>query len=158
MGRTKFRTMKLKNYTSNVPVARTLSRIEECLAEAGATGIMKEYKKGFLTALAFRVTLPTGRAMSIRLPANADGVFAALMKEVKRPREGTAAKIREQAGRTSWKLMQDWVEVQLSLIQMQQADFVQVFLPYVWDGKTTFYEQLKAKNFLALPQARDEVA
>lgn len=150
--------MKLKNYTSNVPTARTIARIEECLAEAGATGIMKEYKEGFLQALAFRVTLPSGRAMSIRLPANSDGVFNALMKEVKRPRSGTAAKIREQAGKTAWKLMQDWVEVQLSLIAMEQADFVQVFLPYVWDGKTTFYEQLKAKNFLALPSAREDSA
>lgn len=150
--------MKLKNYTSNVPVARTISRIEECLAEAGATGIMKEYKDGFLAAVAFRVMLPNGKQMSIKLPANADGVFNALMKEVRRPRSGTVQKVREQAGKTSWKLMQDWVEVQLSLIQMQQADFVQVFLPYVWDGKTTFYEQLKSNNFLALPAAKEETA
>lgn len=115
---------------------------------------MKDYKDGFLIALAFRVTLPTGRSMSIRLPANSDGVFHAMMKEVKKPREGTEVRIREQAGKTAWKLMQDWVEVQLSLIQMQQADFVQVFLPYVWDGKSTFYEQLKAKNFLSLPEAK----
>lgn len=146
--------MKLKNYTSNVPTSRTISRIEECLAEAGATGIMKEYKDGFLQALAFRVQMPSGKPMSIRLPANADGVFRAMMKQVKRPRATTAGKIREQAGRTAWKLMQDWVEVQLSLIQMEQADFVQVFLPYVWDGKSTFYETLKANNFLALPAAK----
>jgi len=148
--------MKLKNYTSNVPESRTIARIEECLAEAGATGISKDYKEGRLLALTFRVSLPSGRSMSIRLPANSDGVFTAMMKGVKRPRSSTAGKIREQAGKTAWKLMQDWVEVQLSLIHMQQADFVQVFLPYVWDGKSTFYEQLKAKNFLALPQAKEE--
>ncbi len=150
--------MKLKNYTSNVPESRTIARIEECLAEAGASGISKDFAEGRLTALTFRVSLPSGRPMSIRLPANSDGVFTAMMKEVKRPRASTAGKIREQASRTAWKLMQDWVEVQLSLIQMQQADFVQVFLPYVWDGKSTFYEQLKAKNFLALPQAREDSA
>lgn len=145
--------MNLKNYTSDVPVSRTISRIEEHLAAAGATGIMKDYKDGKPVALAFRVNLPSGRPMSIRLPANSDGVFSAIMKDVKRARHGTEQRIREQAGKTAWKLMQDWVEVQLSLIQMQQADFVQVFLPYVWDGKQTFYEQLKAKNFLALPEA-----
>lgn len=145
--------MNLKNYTSNVPIARTISRIEECLAEAGATGIMKNYKDGQLVALSFLVLLPNGKPMSIRLPANADAVLATMMKAVKRPHTGTILKVRDQAQKTSWKLMQDWVEVQLSLIQMQQVDFVQVFLPYVWDGKTTFYEQLKAKNFLALPES-----
>ena len=148
--------MKLKNYTSTVPISRTVSRIEECLAEAGATGIMKDYKDGTLTAIAFRVMLPNGRPMAVRLPANVDGVFNALMREITKPHRGTAERIREQAGKTAWKLMQDWAEVQLSLIQMQQADFVQVFLPYVWDGKSTFYEQLKAKNFLAIPAAREE--
>jgi hypothetical protein len=39
---------------------------------------------------------------------------------------------------------------QLSLIQMRQADFIQVFLPYVWDGKQTFYQALKASNYKAL--------
>ncbi len=139
-------------------MSRTVARIEECLAEAGATGIMKDYKDGFLVALSFKVNLPSGKMMAIRLPANADGVFNAMMKTVKRPRANTAGKIREQAQRTSWKLMQDWVEVQLSLIQMEQADFVQVFLPYVWDGQRTFYQQLKDKNFLALPMAREDAS
>lgn len=150
--------MNLKNYTSNVPMARTVSRIEECLAEAGATGIMKDYKDGILVALSFKVNLPSGKVMAIRLPANSDGVFSAMMKTVKRPRSSTAGKIREQAQKTSWKLMQDWVEVQLSLIQMEQADFVQVFLPYVWDGHRTFYQQLKDKNFLALPSAQENAS
>lgn len=150
--------MKLKNYTSDVPISRTVARIEECLAEAGATGIMKDYKDGLLTALSFRAQLPNGRTLAVRLPANVDGVFSAMMKEVKKPQHGTAARIREQAGRTAWKLMQDWAEVQLSLIHMEQADFVQVFLPYVWDGKTTYYEQLKAKGFLALPAPREDSA
>lgn len=150
--------MKLKNYTSNVPTARTVARIEECLAEAGASGIMKDYREGVLMALSFRVTLPSGKTMAIRLPANTDGVFSAMMKQVKRPRSNTAAKIREQAARTAWKLMQDWCEVQLSLIHMEQADFLQVFLPYVWDGRSTLYQQLKEKNFLALPEAKQDSA
>lgn len=147
--------MNLKNYTSDVPVSRTVARIEEALAEFGATGIMKQYEEGNLTSLSFGVTLPNGRKISIRLPADANAVFDSMMSEVRRPRSDTEKRIRDQAGRTAWKLQQDWVEVQLSLIKMQKVDFVQVFLSYVWDGKTTFYEQLKSKNFLALPEARD---
>lgn len=56
----------------------------------------------------------------------------------------------EQAERTAWKLVQDWVEVQLSMIQMKQADFVQVFLPYVWDGRETLYQRIKSTGYRAL--------
>lgn len=151
----------MKNYTSGVPVDRTISRIESVLAKAGAHGIMKDYKDGVVVALCFIVRLPSigtipGKPVSVRLPINVDAVEEVLRQDVKRPRKGTLAKLRQQAERTAWKLMQDWVEVQISLIQMQQADFMQVFLPYVWDGKQTFYGRLKGTGFLELPEAREE--
>ena len=130
-----------------MPVERTVSRIEQALADAGASGTSKEYNEGRLVALTFSLTLPSGRPVQVRLPASEENVYDAMVKHVVRMRAGTAQRLRQQAGRTAWKLMQDWVEVQLSLIQMQQADFMQVFLPYVWDGKQTFYAALKAKNF-----------
>ena len=144
--------MNIKNYTSNVPIERTISHIEQRLAESGADGIMKEYTTGQLTALSFRVTLPEdGQKVSVRLPANVEGVYVSLSKEVRKPRAGTLERIREQAGRTAWKLMLDWCEVQLSLIAMQQAEFRQVFLAYILtDGKRTFFDRLKKDNFLAL--------
>ncbi len=53
--------------------------------------------------------------------------------------------------------MQDWLEVQLSMIAMRQADFVQVFLPYVWDGQRTYYQALKDSGFRAmLPAPKEE--
>lgn len=143
--------MNLKNYTSSVPVEKTTGRIEQVLASAGACGISKDYTDGKLSALSFRIALPTGKQISIRLPANIDAVYDAMRIQIKKPRPGTLDNLRLQAERTSWKLMQDWVEVQISLIQMQQVDFMQVFLPYVWDGRQTFYHALKEKNFLALP-------
>lgn len=65
---------------------------------------------------------------------------------------------KEQASRTAWRLIQDWVEVQLSMVQMKQADFVQVFLPYVWDGKRnqTFYAALKECGYKGLLPERTE--
>jgi hypothetical protein len=144
--------MHLKNYTSSVPVEKTIARIEFALARAGANGILKDYDNGRLSSLSFRVMLPTGKPISIRLPANADAVWMTMKRSVKRPRSGTMEALKAQADRTAWKLMQDWVEVQLSLISMQQVEFMQVFLPYVWDGEQTFYDKLKGGNFAALPQ------
>ena len=142
----------LKNYTSGVPTSKTISRIEEVIAGAGATGVLKDYEGGRLTALCFRIELPSGKMITIRLPANSEAVYNVLMKQVKRPRKSTEAKIREQANRTAWKLMQDWTEIQISLIQMGQADFLQVFLPYIWNGKQTYYQALKDTQFKALPE------
>jgi hypothetical protein len=52
--------------------------------------------------------------------------------------------------------MQDWIEVQLSLIQLRQVDPAQVFLSYVWDGRQTFYDRLKSKGFTALMPPKDD--
>ncbi len=143
--------VNIKNYTSGVPVSRTVARIEEIVSESGAHGIQKDFESGRLTALCFRVRMPeNGKEISIRLPANPEAVYESLRKEIKRPRDGTLENLREQSERTAWKLMQDWVEVQLSLIRLNQADLLQVFLPYVWDGKRTFYEALKGNQFKAL--------
>jgi hypothetical protein len=51
--------MNLKNYTSSVPVDRTVSRIEQALAAAGVKGIAKEYVGGQLVSLYFRVARDT---------------------------------------------------------------------------------------------------
>jgi hypothetical protein len=142
--------MRLKNYTSTVPVSRTIARIEEVLAGAGATGISKDYKDGKLVSIMFRVCMPDGKEFSIRLPANVEAVQQTMAKEVLRPRAGTMDRIADQAERTAWKLVQDWTEVQCSLIRLQKAEFLQVFLPYIWDGKRTFFTALKDSGFKQL--------
>lgn len=143
--------MKLKNYTSGVPVSRTVGRIEELLASAGASSIQKTYSpEGRLDALIFSIAVPGRNSVSVRLPVNHEGVYKTMRSEIKRPRTNTLNNLEDQALRTSWKLMQDWVEVQLSLIRMQQVDFLQVFLPYVWDGEQTFYTRLKSQNYNTL--------
>lgn len=144
--------MTIKNYTSTVPISRTIARIEECLAKAGASGIMKDYADGRLTALCFKIRMPNGRDVAIRLPADEEAVYRVLEKAIRRPRDGTVARLREQAQRTAWKLQQDFVEVQLSLIQMQQTDPMRAFLAYVWDGTRTFYDSLQAGGFKMLPR------
>ena len=142
--------MNIKNHSSSVPVERTVSRIESALAKAGANGIQKDYENGRLCALAFTVQLPTGNFISIRLPANVEAVLQTMRQRIRRPRTGTWENLKVQAERTAWRLMQDWVEVQLSLIAMQQADFIQVFLPFVWDGQRTFYQTLRESGFQAV--------
>ena len=140
--------MNLKNYTSNVPFERTISLIEAYLAACGVTGISKQYEEKLPVAVFFHVDLGAEGRYSIRLPAKVKEVQEYLWRDyisgARRPRR-VKEDFGEQAARTAWKLQQDWVQVQMSLIKLKQVDFLQVFMGFIWTGQQTYYEQVKDK-------------
>lgn len=102
--------MNLKNYTSEVPAARSISRIEEKLVEIGAKNINKEYNDDkSLKGIKFLIDV-NGQTIAFELPAKVSTVFKVLWEEVKRPNAGTKDRVRAQAERTAWKLISDWVD------------------------------------------------
>ena len=147
--------MNLKNYTSNIPAHTTISYIEAYLAQCGVTGISKQYDGGIPTALFFHVEIP-GNRFTIRLPAKIDEVQEFFWNEyvtaTRRPRK-TKEDFRDQALRTAWKIQQDWVQVQMSLIKLKQVDFLEVFMGFLWDGKQSYYKSIEASKFKQLPQS-----
>lgn len=78
--------------------------------------------------------------MAFELPAKIDRVFDILWDQVKQPQAGTRQRVKEQAERTAWKIISDWVDIQASMILLEQAQPLQVFLPYVLvsTGETLF--------------------
>src|SRR5262245_62846274 len=123
--------MNLANYTSGVPANRTIADIEAILADAEAVSVNKLYGHDrTIASLSFAVPL-NGHLVNIQLPAKVDKVYQVLRAEVRRPREGTDQRILEQAERTAWRIMWEWVRVQMSLVKLKQADLIQIFLPYV---------------------------
>ena len=69
----------------------------------------------------------------------------------------TLALLREQAERSAWKILSDSVDIDLSLVEINQVEFLQKFLAYVMvDGKTkeTFYDRLKTNGFKMLEAPR----
>jgi len=141
----------MKNYTSSVPVETTIARIEKILAQFGAMGVAKSYKNGEVDSLQFSIAEPiSGKTITIHLPAKAKAVEKILKEDVRRPQAETFRRIEAQAARTAWKIIQDWIEIQLSLIEMGQAETLQVFLPYVWDGNKTFFEAVKGTGYKLL--------
>jgi hypothetical protein len=150
--------MNLKNYTSTVPAATSMGRIEKCLVEAGATDISKKYDNGICVSIRFRIIHKTPDAPNLgipiffELPAKVSACYKVLYAEVKRPNSETKKRVSEQAERTAWKIISDWVEIQLSMIQLEQAELLQVFLPYVFDPKTeqTFFDTIKNSEYKAL--------
>ncbi len=148
--------MNIKNYTSTVPAERSISRIEKILVEMGATSVNKQYDSNKrIEAIAFLIVV-NGNTIPFKLPAKASEVEAVLAKSVRRMTEGTRQRVREQSERTAWRLVQEWVEIQMSMINLKQADFVEVFLPYVYDyaQNKTFYQSIKDGGFKQLPSGR----
>jgi hypothetical protein len=141
----------VKNYTSQVPANRSIQHIEDCLVKHGAKDILKLYVDKRLTGVAFIVTVDN-KDIPFRLPARIDRVEKQLRESIKRPRSGTLSKIKDQAERTSWKILADWVDIQMSLIELDQVELMEVFLPYVYDygKKQTFFDKMKSNNFSTL--------
>jgi hypothetical protein len=147
--------VNLKNYTSTVPATTSMGKIEQNLVAAGATDISKKYEGGVCVAITFRMMV-NAQPLFFKLPARVEHCFEVLWKEVKRPQADTKQKTREQAARTAWKIIADWVEIQLSMILLEQALPLQVFLPYVYDPARdeTFFEKLEQTNFKLLTNGK----
>jgi hypothetical protein len=134
--------MPLLNYSTSVSAARTVGEIQDKLAKAGARQILHEYGDGVVTALSFRIQTRFGE-MAFRLPANIDAV-----REVLRGHFPRSRAVWDKAPNVGWRILKDWVEAQLALIQTGMVTVEQVFLPYLQDDKgITLYEALEQKRF-----------
>lgn len=139
------------NYTTKVPVETTISEIQKALAQIKITAMMSEYDDdGVITGLAFRINTQHG-VVSYRLPANIDSIYTFLQKH--KGIDRNAYRTREHACRVAWRIVKDWVEAQVALIQAEQADKEQIFLPYAQTHSgSTVYElfQSQGQKLLAL--------
>lgn len=125
---------KVKNYTTTISMEKTISQIEQLLVEIGATGIQKEYKNLEPIALRFSVEIEKNETHSFLLPSKAKNA-AAILKNIPEYKGKKNDWIEKQSKRTSWRLLLNWVDIQYALIQLGQAEAMQVFLPYLIVGK-----------------------
>lgn len=152
----------IKNYTSTIPASTSMARIEEMLVKAGARDIHKSYNNNQeCDAIIFIMIVPgVVQPLHFKLPAKVEACYNALWKiyckSVKKPQEATKKTIRDQAGRTAWKIIHDWVDLQLTLIELEQAEPMELFLPYVYnpESKQTFFEHAKASQFKQLNSSK----
>ncbi len=141
---------KILNETTTVNTEKTISQIEMTLVRSGARGILKHYDNtGSPATLEFQVITKFG-LRAIRLPANVEAVYQILIKGkhqwAVREREVT---YRAQAARIAWRIVKDWVEAQMAIIQAEMVTMDEVFLPYmITDGGQTMYKALVTREFL----------
>lgn len=136
--------MPILNYTTSVSAEKTISEIQAGLAKAGAQQITTDYAAGLPVAVAFLINVEHGGRMQLvafRLPSDVDGVRAALRRARVAPRYQTDQHVR----RVAWRIIKDWLEAQLAIIEAGVARPAQVLLPYAVapDGRT-LYEHFEA--------------
>jgi hypothetical protein len=144
----------IKNYTSTVPASRSVQHIKEQLVKAGAVKMIEDYDRatGSLTGLYFILQLKDNRQIPFRIPAQIENVRKHLRAQVVRISKTIEERIKAQAERTAWKILSDWVDIQLTLIELEQVDPLEVFLAYVYDQykNQTFFEKIKGNDFKEL--------
>ena len=138
--------MGILNYTTTISVEKTTAEIQKKLVVAGARSFLSDYDdNGIMCAISFKFN-----NVYFRLPINIDGVYNAMVDDRNIQRR---FKTYEQASRVAWRIIKDWVEAQVAIIQAGQAEMTQVFLPYAQtnDG-VTLYDTLKGDGFKLITQ------
>lgn len=133
--------MPIKDYTTKVDIFTTIGQIQGCLVKHGAKRILQDYEGERPTALCFMIDTPIG-IQAVRLPANVEAVHAVLIKQ----------KVKcdyAQAERVAWRIVKDWIDAQMAILESQMVTIDQIFLPYMMnsDGQTV-YELFQSKQLL----------
>lgn len=138
--------MAILNYTTTIDAGKSIAEIQKTLVAHGAKSITIDYDdQGNPAALSFAVQI-SGVWINFRLPSNWKGVRRRLDKD-RSIRKGL--KTDEQAIRISWRILKDWTESQMAIIEAELAELAQVFLPYaVTPDGSDLYSVLKTNHKL----------
>lgn len=135
----------IKNYTSRVPVDRTLQNILKILSKHGAKQTTVNYSGDVAVEVKFMISI-NGQDFLVKLPARLEKV-----PQVMWGRQPRDQREKDQVYRTAWKNIHDWIDAQMALIETEMVRMEEIFLPYFVDNKgLTLYEKLAAEGFKQL--------
>lgn len=146
--------MPILNYTTTIDARKTALEVLGILADAGVRSVNLEYGPDRSpAAITFQVEVH-GQFMSFRLPSRWEGVHKLLKED---PRAERRYRTEEQAKRVAWRIVKDWVEAQVAIIQAGAAELAEVFLPYAVNPRTgqTMFEEFDGRLRLAEPKDYD---
>lgn len=141
--------MPILNYSTKISVDRSVTEIMKILSAHGANAIMVENDEtGTIRALSFKIAMD-GQDVGYRLPADWKPLLQIIERDNRVPR---AKKTEEHAKCVTWRILKDWVEAQMAILETRMVKMDQIFLPYAItkDGRT-LYETVKASNLLSSP-------
>jgi len=149
--------MALLNYTTQVEAIKTVGEIQGILAGHGAKSIKTDYTgDGQVEALSFLVITPQGE-VGIRLPIDPDAVLKVLTQQARLGKVPKRYINRPQAIRVAWRIVKDWVQAQMAILETEMVKMEQIFLPYViTDSGKTLYEAMIQRHFQLGPGEGDQ--
>lgn len=140
------------NYTTTIAPEKTAGECFGMLARHGAAKVLIMFDASKEPAgLAFEIATPSG-LRQYTLPINAEGVMAALKAGHRAGNVANRYVNAEQATRTAWRVLKDWLESQLALIEAGMSALDEVMLPWemVEGGGLTVYQAVRAGELAAL--------
>ncbi|MDO4314092.1 MAG: hypothetical protein Q4C52_13505 [Eubacteriales bacterium] len=139
--------MPILNYTTTIDAFKTVSEIEYILMKHKAKSIMKNYEGETITAMSFLIDTGS-RQIPVKMPVKIDECLKVLKKEKQAGGRNIKA-TREQAEKVAWRILKDWIEVQMALLDVEMVTLQEIFLPYIVDQSgQTVYEKLEQRQFL----------
>ena len=148
----------LLNYTTGIEASKTFAEHPEAPGTHGARQEMSNNTDhGPIESLSFTIVTSDGKVIGIRLPCDPGPVLKVMESQKKDRWDNPQGKIpasfvtHPQAIRVAWRIVKDWVEAQMALLETQMVKMEQIFFPYaiVKNGKTLF-ESLQSGNFALL--------
>jgi hypothetical protein len=142
--------MAILNYTTKISADKTVGEIQSMLGKRGADSVSIQYQNSRPAAVMFDLKVGVNN-VRFRLPCNVEGVLKAMQNDRSIPR---SSKTMEQAERTAWRIVKDWVEAQLAIIEAGQAVMEEVFMPYAVSPDTgqTLFQRFTANSQKLLGQ------
>ncbi|PHV69168.1 hypothetical protein CS063_17365 [Sporanaerobium hydrogeniformans] len=137
--------MALLNYTTTIDVYKTVGEIQKILVTHGARKIMQGYSEdGHISSICFSIVTNDGEK-GIRLPANVPAIYEVLKQQKKQGK----IKINidyAQAERVAWRIVKDWIEAQVAILESQMVSMDEIFLPYMLNKQgQTFFQAYQQK-------------
>ena len=138
----------IKNWSTEIGEERTVGEIIGLLSSKGARSVHIEYDdKQRPAGIEFIINV-LDVPIPFRLPCDFDGVFKYMVKTYKddnaRRRFERNPESLKQSRRAAWRIIKNWVEAQMAIIDAGQASMAQVFLPYIRfqaEGGITMYDK-----------------
>jgi hypothetical protein len=153
--------MALLNYTTSIAAEKTIGEVQALLVRHQCRGMQTRYSPtGEIVSLSFTLATEFGER-DYSLPVNVDGVVQTLIHEKEAGRlpnlpwrvAQDAKLLRAQASRVAWRILKDWLEAQLAIIQSRTVTLEQVMLPFMLvENGATVFDVYRAQNALPAPR------
>lgn len=148
--------MAMLNYSTRIAATKTISEMQNMLANGGASRVAVEFDNSIPVGLSFLLPTPHGpRHFTLPVDVNAMQTVLKEQDEAGKLKSGSKAERTslDQSGRVAWRVMKDWLAAQMALVETRMVQMDQVMLPYLQvddSGRTLYAAYKEEESFRAI--------